>query len=77
LFGDSHSRVASSSVRLCSFCSSFPPFLIKELAGRFVAFKPDRSGFVGRDWRMRSHRAKTSTTKAEFYNPISAICGLS
>ncbi|HUT46438.1 MAG TPA: hypothetical protein VMX36_09135 [Sedimentisphaerales bacterium] len=46
LFGDGHSRVASSSVRLSSFCSSFPPFLVEESAGRLVAFKPDRSDFV-------------------------------
>jgi hypothetical protein len=46
LFGDGHSRVASSSVRLSSFCSSYPPFLVEESAGRLVAFKPDRSGFV-------------------------------
>jgi hypothetical protein len=45
LFGDGHSCVASSSVRLRSFCSSFPPFLVEESAGRLVAFKPDRSDF--------------------------------
>ncbi|MHC4438598.1 MAG: S41 family peptidase [Planctomycetota bacterium] len=45
-FGDGHSRVVSSSVRLSSFCSSFPPFLVQESAGRLVAFQPDRSDFV-------------------------------
>ena len=46
LFGDGHSQVASSSVRLSSLCSVFPPYLVEESAGRLVAFKPDRSGFV-------------------------------
>lgn len=46
LFGDSHSIVASSTVQLKSFCSSFLPFLVEESNGRFVAFKPDRSGFL-------------------------------
>ncbi len=46
LFGDGHSQVASSTVRLSSLCSSFPPYLVEESAGRLVAFKPDRSGFV-------------------------------
>ncbi len=46
LFGDGHSCVASSSVRLGSLCSSFPPFLVEESADRLVAFKPDRSDFV-------------------------------
>jgi hypothetical protein len=46
LFGDGHSRIASSSVRLSSFCSSFTPYLVEESAGRLVAFKPDRSDFV-------------------------------
>jgi len=46
LFGDGHSRPASSLVRLSSFCSVFPPFLVEESAGRLVAFKPDRSDFV-------------------------------
>jgi hypothetical protein len=46
LFGDGHSRVVSSSVRLRSFCSSFPPYLVEESAGRLVAFKPDRSDFI-------------------------------
>jgi hypothetical protein len=46
LFGDGHSRVASSSVRLSSLCSGFPPFLLEETNGRLVAFKPDRSDFV-------------------------------
>ena len=46
LFGDGHSRVASSSVRLSSLCSSFPPYLVEESADRLVAFKPDRSEFV-------------------------------
>jgi len=46
LFGDGHSSAASSSVRLRSFCSSFPPFLVEESAGRLVAFKPNRSDFV-------------------------------
>jgi hypothetical protein len=50
LFGDGHSRVASSSVRLGSFCSGYPPFLIEESAGRLVAFKPDRSDFVDPDF---------------------------
>jgi hypothetical protein len=46
LFGDGHSLVASSSVRLNSLCSGFLPFLVEESAGRLVAFKPDRSDFV-------------------------------
>jgi len=46
LFGDGHSQVASSTVRLSSSCSSFPPYLVEESGGRLVAFKPDRSGFV-------------------------------
>jgi hypothetical protein len=46
LFGDGHSRVASSSVRLSSLCSGFPPYLVEESGGRLVAFKPDRSAFV-------------------------------
>lgn len=46
LFGDGHSLVASSLVRLNSFCSNFPPYLVEESAGRLVAFKPDRSDFV-------------------------------
>jgi len=46
LFGDGHSCIASSSVRLSSLCSSYPPFLVEESAGRLVAFKPDRSDFV-------------------------------
>jgi len=50
LFGDGHSCVASSSVRLSSFCSSYEPFLVEESAGRLVAFKPDRSDFVDPDF---------------------------
>jgi hypothetical protein len=46
LFGDGHSRVASSSVQLRSLSSSFLPFLVEESGGRLVAFEPDRSGFV-------------------------------
>jgi len=46
LFGDGHSRVASSSCRLQSLCTGFPPFLVEESNGRFVAFKPDRSDFI-------------------------------
>ena len=46
LFGDGHSRVASSTVQLKSFCSGFPPFLVEELGSRLVAFKPDRSGYL-------------------------------
>jgi len=46
LFGDGHSQVASSTVRLSSLCSSFPPFLVEESGGRFMAFKPDRSAFI-------------------------------
>ncbi len=46
LFGDGHSRVASSSVRLKSLCSGFQPFLVEESGGRLVAFKPDRSAFI-------------------------------
>jgi hypothetical protein len=46
LFGDGHSRVASSSVQLRSLSSNFLPFLVEESAGRLVAFEPDRSGFV-------------------------------
>jgi C-terminal processing protease CtpA/Prc len=50
LFGDGHSRVASSSVRLRSLCSHFLPFLVEESGGRLVAFKPDRSGLVDPDF---------------------------
>ena len=46
LFGDGHSRVASSSVRLKSLCTSFPPLLVGESSGRLIAFKPDRSDFI-------------------------------
>jgi hypothetical protein len=46
LFGDGHSRVASSSVRPKSLCSMFLPFLVEESDGGFVAFKPDRSAFI-------------------------------
>jgi len=46
LFGDGHSRVASSSVRLQSLCAGFPPFLIEESNGQLVAFKSDRSDFI-------------------------------
>jgi hypothetical protein len=46
LFGDGHSLVASSSVRLSSLCSSFPPYLVEESEDRLVAFKPDRSALV-------------------------------
>jgi hypothetical protein len=46
LFGDGHSRVASSSVRLRSLCTGFPPLLVEESSGRLVAFKPDRSAFI-------------------------------
>lgn len=49
LFGDGHSRVASSSVRLKSLCTGYPPFLIAESNGRLVAFKPDRSDFIDSD----------------------------
>ncbi|UCG56060.1 MAG: hypothetical protein JSU70_14450 [Phycisphaerales bacterium] len=50
LFGDGHSRVASSSVHPRSLCSHFSPFLVEESGGRLVAFKPDRSGFVDPDF---------------------------
>jgi len=50
LFGDGHSRVASSTVRLVSLCSGFLPFLVEESDKRLVAFKPDRSGFVDPDF---------------------------
>ena len=50
LFGDGHSRVASSTVRLVSLCSEFLPFLVEESNKRLVAFKPDRSGFVDPDF---------------------------
>ena len=50
LFGDGHSRVASSTVRLKSLCSAFLPFLVEESDGRLVAFKPDRSDFVNVDF---------------------------
>jgi len=46
LFGDGHSHVRSSTVRLKSLSSAFLPFLVEESAGRFVAFKPDRSDFL-------------------------------
>jgi hypothetical protein len=46
LFGDGHSRVASSSVRPKSLCSMFLPFLVEESVGKLVAFKPDRSAFI-------------------------------
>lgn len=46
LFGDGHSRVASSSVRPKSLCSGFLPFLVEESSERLVAFKPDRSAFI-------------------------------
>ena len=46
LFGDGHSCVASSSVRLGAFCSGFPPYLVEESAGRLIAFKPDRSDYL-------------------------------
>lgn len=46
LFGDGHSRVASSSCRLKSLCKVFPPFLVGESNGRLLAFKPDRSDFI-------------------------------
>jgi C-terminal processing protease CtpA/Prc len=46
LFGDGHSRVGSSSVRLKSLCSGFLPFLVEKSDGRFVAFKPNRSDFI-------------------------------
>lgn len=46
LFGDGHSRVGSSSVRLKSLCSDFLPFLVEESDGRLVAFEPDRSAFI-------------------------------
>jgi hypothetical protein len=41
LFGDGHSRVASSSVRLQSLCTGFPPLLVGESNGLLVAFKPE------------------------------------
>jgi len=50
LFGDGHSRVVSSSVRLSSLCSGFPPYLVEESAGRLVAFKPDRSALIDPDF---------------------------
>jgi len=50
LFGDGHSRVASSTVRLSSLCSGFPTVLMEETNGRLVAFKPDRSDFVDPDF---------------------------
>lgn len=50
LFGDGHSRVASSTVRLVSLCSGYLPFLVEESSRRLVAFKPDRSGFVDPDF---------------------------
>ncbi|MBN2314429.1 MAG: hypothetical protein JXM79_10900 [Sedimentisphaerales bacterium] len=46
LFGDGHSRIASSSCRLQSLCTGFPPFLVGESNGRLVAFKTDRSDFI-------------------------------
>ncbi|MHC4475078.1 MAG: S41 family peptidase [Planctomycetota bacterium] len=46
LFGDGHSRVASSTIQLKSLASGFLPFLVEESAGAMVAFKADRSGFV-------------------------------
>ena len=46
LFGDGHSRIASSSCRLSSLCKVFPPFLAGESNGRLLAFKPDRSDFI-------------------------------
>ncbi len=50
LFGDGHSKVVSSMVRLDSLCSVFPPFLLDETNGKLVAFKPDRSDFVDPDF---------------------------
>lgn len=50
LFGDGHSRVASSSVRPKSLCAMFLPFLVEESDGRLVAFKPDRSAFIDPDF---------------------------
>ena len=46
LFGDGHSRVASSSCRLQSLCRGFSPFLVQKSKDRLVAFKPDRSDFI-------------------------------
>ncbi|MFB0524353.1 MAG: S41 family peptidase, partial [Phycisphaerae bacterium] len=46
LFGDGHSRVASSTVQLKSLSSAFLPFLIEESNGRLLAFKSDRSNFL-------------------------------
>jgi hypothetical protein len=50
LFGDGHSGVASSSVRLTSLCSEFLPFLVEESGERLVAFKADRSAFIDPDF---------------------------
>ncbi len=41
-FGDGHSRVESAP----STATSFPPFLVQEVAGGHVAFLPDRSNFA-------------------------------
>lgn len=50
LFGDGHSGVVSSSIRLKSLCSTFLPFLVEESGDRLVAFKPDRSAFIDPDF---------------------------
>lgn len=50
LFGDGHSRVASSTVQPGSLCLDFPMFLIEETNRRLVAFKPDRLDFVDPDY---------------------------
>ncbi len=50
LFGDGHSRVASSTVHLKSLCSGFSPFIAEESSGRLVAFKADRSDLLDPDF---------------------------
>ena len=50
LFGDGHSSVRSSSIRLKSLCTKFLPFLIEQSNGRLLAVKPDRSGFIDKDF---------------------------
>lgn len=50
LFGDGHSSVRSSSIRLKSLCTQFLPFLVEESNGRLLAVKPDRSDFVDKDF---------------------------
>jgi hypothetical protein len=44
LFGDGHSGISDPDIQ--RMFPGFLPFLIEQSEGRFIAFKPDRSGFL-------------------------------